>query len=310
MRRWMVALLLVAGSAAAGENRFVLRNAELANNWPAALEAAEAMAKAAPASSADSAHASWRRAEALGHLGRHEDAAAAFAAFEEAHGGAQDPAMRAELAWGLTARGEWLGNREQFLQAIQQVDAVLARVGDAGDPRLDPPLSRAMGMRVAAIGKTGDVAGAMRGIEAVEARYGSSSNPQVQRHVALTMMVRGFMQVDAKDDTAAIRSFDRVIDRYGSAKAVEPQQVAMIARTAKISSLVALKRNAEAKAIARAVVESIGDGTPEPIREAAAPIAVMLIALELNDVGGAAGRGANGAVEPGSPPARLSLSAP
>ncbi|MFN7175565.1 MAG: tetratricopeptide repeat protein [Thermaurantiacus sp.] len=283
MRSWLMALLLVGGAAQAGDGREALRKAERGNNWEAALEAADALATGAPRASADAAHAAWRRAEALGYVGRQEEAEAGFAAFAKAFGAAADPPRETELAWGLTARGEWLGNRNRFPEAISQFDEVIARFGNRADPRFDPPLSKAAGMRAAALGRTGSTAEAMRGIDAVEARYGASSDPQVQAHVAMSMMVRGMMQADAKDEEAAIASFDRVIARYGTSEAVEPLQVAMIATMAKMSSLMSLKRLDEAKAVGRAVIDSIDEDMPQELKEAAAPVAFMMIALEMGE---------------------------
>jgi tetratricopeptide (TPR) repeat protein len=283
MRTWMLALLLLGAAAEAGDHREALRAAERGNNWEAALEAADALAKTAPPGSADAAHAAWRRAEALGYAGRQEEAEAGFAAFARAFGKAEDPELEVELAWGLAARGEWFGNRDRFPDAVKQFDAVIARFGARNDPRFDPPLSKAMGMRAAAIGRLERTDEAMRAIAAVEERFGRSEDAQVQAHVAMTMLVRGMMQADAKEDEAALASFDRVIERYGRVEAIEPREVVMIATMAKMTSLMSLDRMDDAKKVGQAVLESITEDMPKQLKEAAAPVAFMMIALEMGE---------------------------
>jgi tetratricopeptide (TPR) repeat protein len=303
MRGWILALLLLGGAAEAGESREALRAAERGNNWEAALEAADALVKTAPPGSVDAAHAAWRRAEALGYAGRQEEAEAGFAAFARAFGKAADPALEVELAWGLAARGEWFGNRDRFPDAVRQFDEVIARFGTRDDPRFDPPLSKAMGMRAAAIGRLERTDEAMRAIAAVEERFGSSEDALVQAHVAMTMLVRGMMQADAKEDAAALASFDRVIERYGRVEAIEPREVVMVATMAKMTSLMSLERMEEAKKVGQAVLESITEDMPQQLKEAAAPVAFMMIALEMGEAMAKSATEAEDAGEPVLTPA-------
>lgn len=283
MLRWVLLFLILGGAVEAGQFREALRAAERGRNWEAALEAAEAMAAGAPRGGADAAHAAWRRAEALGHANRQEEAEAAFAAFSRDFDSAAAPDVEAELASGLAAHGEWLGNRGRFPEAAERFEAVIARYGERADPRFDPPLSKAMGMRAAALGRLGQTGPAMQAIVDAEQRFGASADPQVQANLVITMMVRGMMQSDAKQEEAALSSFDRVIERFGSSPEAEVRQVAMAATLAKMASLVTLERMDEARAVGRAVLESITEDMPRELKETAAPIAFMMIALELAD---------------------------
>lgn len=152
---------------------------------------------------------------ALGKLGRHEEAIAAYREALGRFGDSSEPFLRGQAARALVNIGATLGILGRNKEAVAAYDEADRRFGGSPEPTISEQIARALVNKGADLRYLGENEEAIATYDEVLRRFGDLSRPLIVEQVAMALVSKGRALGVLGRDEEAIAACDEVVSRFG-----------------------------------------------------------------------------------------------
>ena len=204
---------------------------------------------------------------ALGELGRHEEAIAAYGAVDARFGASEVTELQDQVALALVSKGGALRELGRSEEALAAYNAVEARFGKSEAAALQERVAKALVHKGFILGELDRCEEAIAAYDAVEARFGGSEVTALQEQVAMALLYKGVRLGVLGRCEEAIAAYDAVEARFGGSEVTALQEQVAMALFNKGVRLSVLGRYEEAIAAYDAIEARFGGSEVTALQE-------------------------------------------
>jgi tetratricopeptide (TPR) repeat protein len=209
----------------------------------------------------------FKKAVALGQVGRTQEAIRVYDEVVERFGQSADLILREQAVQALYNKGWTLVQMGRAGEAIRVYDEVLQRFGESAELTLQDQVAKALCNKGGTLKQMGNSEEAIRVFDDVVQRFGESADLPLQDHVAKALVNKGATLGQMDNSEEAIRVADEVLERFGESADLTLREQVAHALYNKGVTLDQMGRYEDAIRVYDDVVQRFGESGDLPLRD-------------------------------------------